>query len=325
MHAFRSRSSFWLAGVSFVGIWAVVFLACTAVVPGAKPLPPPPAPANPAIAFIKYINKAGGSYHLAVMNADGARATTLLPIDHPVGGPSWSPDGKHIAFATTTGPWDDLYVLTLAVVNDVPQCTDLQLLTNEDALGPAWSPNGKWIAYARGDSNLRVIPVDGNGRPSGVAVTVSGPELGPDSPGAWGGLTWDPTSCRIAFVNYRGAPIHGIVSLWIADAVAEGETREVIPEGLFTEIGSPEWSRFGGEIIFDGVQTGETDHNLYTLDPVTGAWECLRDGGSMWSPCWSPTDNVVAFQYGYGSITLLDLSTGSIRSLTSGLLPDWRR
>src|SRR5512138_13880 len=65
-----------------------------------------------------------------------------LPQMGEVYNPTWSPDGKRIAFSALAGGLTDLYVYDLAA-KKVTRLTD-------DAycdLQPAWSPDGKSIAF----------------------------------------------------------------------------------------------------------------------------------------------------------------------------------
>jgi TolB protein len=77
-------------------------------------------------------------------DGSGRRRVTRIEAEYP----SWSPDGKRLAFmsmqpkATGSDPNYDIYVVDL-------DGSDQRRLTNwagEDGW-PAWSPDGRWIAY----------------------------------------------------------------------------------------------------------------------------------------------------------------------------------
>jgi Tol biopolymer transport system component len=76
--------------------------------------------------------------------------------------PSFSPDGKHVAFTWTGAKQDntDIYVQQIGAGSPLRLTTDPLADYN-----PVWSPDGRWIAFLRGQSSsgvgkseLRVIP-----------------------------------------------------------------------------------------------------------------------------------------------------------------------
>ena len=68
--------------------------------------------------------------------------------------PSWSPDGRYVAFAALSGGLTDLYLYDL-------QTDSLRQLTNDAYadLEPAWSPDGRTLAFVtdRFSTNLRTL------------------------------------------------------------------------------------------------------------------------------------------------------------------------
>ncbi|MBN1224905.1 MAG: PD40 domain-containing protein, partial [Candidatus Aminicenantes bacterium] len=56
--------------------------------------------------------------------------------------PTWSPDGRHIAFSAVVGGFSDLFIYDL-------QEEKLRRMTEDpySQLQPAWSPDGRWIAF----------------------------------------------------------------------------------------------------------------------------------------------------------------------------------
>lgn len=105
---------------------------------------------NTKLAFVTLDTENGKSiYRLQISDVDGKRAQVLLKSDEPIMSPSWSPDGKRIAYVSFEGGRPDIYLQTIAT-------GERQRLPHYPGLNsaPAWSPDGK--------SMLMTLSKDGN-------------------------------------------------------------------------------------------------------------------------------------------------------------------
>ena len=126
---------------------------------------------DPHFQSIQFLNSAGswnaagdrfifgavsaGKPVLAFLDAEGHRVGEEIrfPQLGEILSPTWSPDGRRVAFSALTGGTSDLYMYDLEAKSLKPLTSDLF-----GDLHPAWSPDGRWIAFVseRFTSHLNV-------------------------------------------------------------------------------------------------------------------------------------------------------------------------
>ena len=110
--------------------------------------------------------------------------------NHPAydGQPSWSPDGKKIAFVSDRDGNNEIYVMDINGAN-------ILRLTNSpgDDSSPSWSHDSKWIAFdSDRDGNAEIYLIDVNGANLTNITTQFALDSHP---------SWSPDSAQIAFVS----------------------------------------------------------------------------------------------------------------------------
>jgi dipeptidyl aminopeptidase/acylaminoacyl peptidase len=164
--------------------------------------------------------------------------------------PSWSPDGREIAFV---GPG-----LKMSVAR--ADGSGVRKLTSglDRQVSPAWSPDGERIAFAsdRGDSfDIWSIKPDG----TGTQRLTDGPqdETLP---------VWSPDGARIAFVRETGTT-YGEALLWVMGRHGGAERMIGKDAHAFSQ---PAWSPDGTRIVFASGREC-LRWGLYVLSVASGA------------------------------------------------------
>jgi TolB protein len=139
-------------------------------------------------------------YQLYLVNVDGSdlRRLTQDPYTNDWHA-AWSPDGKHIVFAS----YADFGESRIEIIE--PSGNNRQVLASDKIFGynqPTWSPDGKQIAFMESSANAR------NAMPNLLVMDSDGSNIHPISklltPGT--SPSWSPDGNHIAFEssNYDG-------------------------------------------------------------------------------------------------------------------------
>lgn len=178
------------------------------------------------------------------MNADGGAprlVTHVAILDRP----SWSPDGRELAYATSVNEGPGLWVVA------VDTGMGSRLPTPGPATSPVWSPGGDVIAYVEAQrpvggkpNSSRVAFVNRNGAPVTPGL-VSSPNL------LNGFLTWSPDGRYLAAFVEPGATSGAV---WILDSKGAQAARRVasLPPGV--RIRGASWSPDGTAIVVGQVR-----------------------------------------------------------------------
>jgi len=97
---------------------------------------------NTRIAFIRAQKQnAARKYVLQVSDTDGFNAQNVLESDEPIMSPSWSPDGKSLAYVSFENQRPEIFIQHLATARR-SKVSGFSGLNS----APSWSPDGKFLA-----------------------------------------------------------------------------------------------------------------------------------------------------------------------------------
>lgn len=182
--------------------------------------------------------------------------------------PAVSPDGAHVAFATSQDGNSEIYKLDTTAKR-------LQRLTVHAAgdLSPSWSPSGRELAFTSdrsGDPQIYLMDADGS---NVRRLTFEGDY---NTSPAWSprGM-WIAHVCRTADKQYKLCLIS-----------PDGQKRVQITSGPGVD-DSPSWSPDGRHLVFSSTRDGKSD--IYMINSDGTDLERLTSGGTHHSsPSWSP-------------------------------------
>jgi TolB protein len=217
--------------------------------------------------------------------AGGARDKSLYVVDadgfHPraltKGGlalsPSWSPDGRQVAFS-----WMGTRGWSLYRVSSAGGKAEVLRAGGGLNIAPSFSPDGSQVAFCgsfEGNSEIYLI-----GSAGGSPRRLTKVNAIDNSP------SWAPNGQRIAFTSDRG----GSPQVYVMDADGGGVRRLVY--GLsYTD--SPDWSPKGDRIAFVCRSGGGFD--IYVVDINGQDPRQVVTGGSNLSPRWAPDGRHLVF------------------------------
>jgi dipeptidyl aminopeptidase/acylaminoacyl peptidase len=235
-----------------------------------------------------------------------------LYMTRQVGGSTWSPDGKTVAFISNMSGRNNLWL--------VPSegGWPMQLtISDQRQTQPTWSPDGKWIAYISdydGDEQWDIFLVSPK---TGQVVNLTNTrEISEESP------TWSPDGRYLAYVVKPKTS--SVFEIDVYDTLMRDVKHLTTDTAKDRMNVAPIWSADGRFIVYTQEQSKGTDSNIYLIDVASAKNVLLtpHEGEHTYEANdLSPDGKSVLITSnagdGYDNAGLLDIASQKVRWLTS--------
>jgi len=287
--------------------------------------------------WITYSSKSriDGSYDIYIVDVDGTIKIKVTNTPEGESFPSWSPDGKYIAYVITNTAYIlDVETFESEKIGEIINAEHLKQIT--------WSPDSNTVTF---------LAQGGFGTIPGIfSFTLSAGTLESFVSSPRGDLkrvsdlTWSPNGEYIAFFS-------GInpVDLFVAEAMAPDEATSVFTDRDAGILGTIDWSPNGslivysanGERVVEEKNSWKNGWNLYTIEPNGKNAAKLTEHpeyasgvmrlDSYSDPVFSPDGSEIAFvsqQDGDTNIFVMNADGSEQTNLTNGVgsnyFPQWQ-
>ena len=247
-------------------------------------------------------------------NLENMQSFTIekLYMTRSIGGSTWSPDGKRIAFVSNISGRNNIWLVPAA--GGWP--TQLTI-SNERQTSPAWSPDGNWIAYASDDDGNEQWDIFMVSPKSGEVVNLTTTkEISEESP------VWSPDSKQVAYLAKPKSGASYELELMDVYSRRVKHVTQSTPANYSNLL--PVFAADGKSIALTQVSADAKDANILLIDLAGGKSRNLtpHQGEHLYFVTDLSPDGKTALvtsdaENEYWNAGLLDIASGKINWLTN--------
>jgi TolB protein len=220
-------------------------------------------------------------FRLYISDADGANAQKMLESDEPISSPTWSPDGKTLAYVSLENKEAGIYTQDIRT-GKRERITAFKGLNS----APAWSPDGTKMALTLSkDGNPEIYVLDLPSR--ALRRLTHNPAIDTEP-------TWSPDGQSIAFTSDRG----GSPQIYRMSATG-GEEKRVSFSGNYNA--RPRFSPDGKKLAFIH---GGNGYRIATMGTEDNQVNILSNTTADKSPNFAPNGSMIIYSSGRSLATV---------------------
>lgn len=247
---------------------------------------------------LAFVSTVGRDKEIFVSEFDGYNPRKVTRHNSISLSPSWSSDGKWLAYTSYAGGNPDIYIKNL--YENRGHLVSFKGLN----ISPAWVPGSFSLAATLSfENDQEIYLLTGKGEIIKRLTNSWGIDVSP---------SFSPDGKKMAFVSKRA----GTPQIYIQDLERGTAARLTFTGGYNT---SPAWSPEGDKIAYVGIVNGEINIYMIGIDG-TGLVQLTSKAGDNEDPSWSPDASLITFsstREGGAAIFVMTATGGDQRRLFS--------
>lgn len=228
------------------------------------------------IAYITVNKQSDGkkNYSLQIADADGYNPQVLLESPEPLLSPSWSPDGRRLAYVSFEGRNSAIFIQDIKTGK-----RDKVAAHSGINSAPAWSPDGFRLAMTLskdGNTEIYIMHIS-----SGTLKRITRNKAIDTEP------NWSSDGKKLAFTSDRG----GSPQIYEVAVQGEGKPKRLTFDGAYNA--RPRYSSDGNFLAMVTGQNGV--YRIAILDLRNGFFDILTKDRLDESPSFAPNDHMIIY------------------------------